>query len=128
MPLLSFSDASNIEIALRKFELSMLSEIGYAINFDTEAMSSKNIQKEERYIFYPEQGFRLVNDSSNTKISIKGSEIKAIKNQDFSSPNTLKAAKKILRLAIDHHLDGKELNSKKVFQSITSKKKVNLIL
>ena len=119
------SDASNIEIALRKFELSMLSEIGYAINFDTEAMSSKNIQKEERYIFYPEQGFRLVNDSSNTKIIIKGSEIKAIKNQDFSSPNTLKAAKKILRLAIDHHLDGKELNSKKVFQSITSKKKTN---
>ena len=55
----------------------------------------------------------------------KRSEIKAIKNQDFSSPDTLKAAKKILRLAIDHHLDGKELNSKKVFQSITSKKKAN---
>ena len=100
----------------------MLSEIGYAINFDTEAMSSKNIQAKEGYIFYPEQGFRLANDSNATKTIIKGSEIKAIKNQDFSSPNILRAAKKILRLSIEHHLDGKELNSKKVFQSITSKK------
>ena len=116
------SDAGNIEIALRKFEISMLSEIGYAINFDTEAMSSKNIQGEKDYIFYPEQGFRLANDNNTTKTIIKGSEIKAIKNQDFSSPNILRAAKKVLRLSIEHHLDGKELNSKKVFQSITSKK------
>ena len=63
-----------------------------------------------------------LNDNNTTKTIIKGSEIKAIKNQDFSSPNILRAAKKVLRLSIEHHLDGKELNSKKVFQSITAKK------
>lgn len=56
------------------------------------------------------------------KLLLKVQKIKAIKNQDFSSPNILRAAKKVLRLSIEHHLDGKELNSKKVFQSITAKK------
>ena len=117
----NLSEAENIEITLRNFELFMLSEIGYAINFDTEAMSSKNIEEELEYIFHAEQGFRLASNINNKRDIVKGSEIKAIKNLDFSNADTLRAAKSILRLSIEHHLAGKELNSKKVFKSITSK-------
>jgi recombinational DNA repair protein (RecF pathway) len=44
--------------------------------------------------------------------------IQAINEGNFSGQETLVWAKKILRLSIQYHLDGKELKSKKVFKAM----------
>ena len=46
----NLSSADSSEIILREFEIELLTEIGYAINFRTEAMSSKKIEPNLLYL------------------------------------------------------------------------------
>ena len=112
------SDVDSSEAVLRTFEINLLSQIGYAINFQTEAMSSNDIEAEQVYRFVVEEGFIRSNTKTPHYSLIKGSIIKAIKRGDYSTSQILKAAKKITRESIKYHLSGKELNTKKVFRSI----------
>jgi len=113
-----FSESKPIEPSLREFEILMLSEIGYAINFSTEANSQKPIETDMEYVFFVDQGFVSKGVHNSDSLLIKGHTIQAINDGDFSDQETLICAKKILRLSIQHHLDGKELKSKKVFRAI----------
>jgi len=112
------SDIDSSEAVLRIFEINLLSQIGYAINFQTEAMSSNEIEAEQVYRFVVEQGFIRSNTTTPHHSLIKGSIIKAIEKGDYSTSQILKAAKRITRESIKYHLSGKELNTKKVFRSI----------
>jgi len=114
----NFSESKPIEPSLRQFEILMLSEIGYAINFSTEAHSQKPIETDMEYVFFVEQGFVSKRDHNSDSLLIKGHTIQAINEGNFSDKETLICAKKILRLSIQYHLDGKELKSKKVFRAI----------
>tara|TARA_B100000959_G_scaffold284702_1_gene357086 strand:+ start:1629 stop:2357 length:729 start_codon:yes stop_codon:yes gene_type:complete len=112
------SDVDFSESVLRTFEIKLLSQIGYAINFQTEGMSSNYIDAEQVYRFVVEEGFVRSHSTTPHDSLIKGSIIKAIDRGDYSTPQVLKAAKRITRKSIKYHLSGKELNTKKVFKSI----------
>ena len=113
-----FSESNPIEPILRQFEILMLSEIGYAINFETEALSQKPIEADLDYVFIAEQGFVSKRNHNSSPLVVKGQVIQAINQGNFSDQETLVCAKKILRWSIQYHLDGKELKSKKVFKAM----------
>ena len=73
-----FSESDPIEPSLRQFEILMLSEIGYAINFTTEAHSQKPIETDLDYVFIVEKGFVSKQDQNPDSFGIKGHVIKAI--------------------------------------------------
>ena len=114
----NLSNADSSEIILREFEIQLLTEIGYAINFQTEAMSSKKIEPNLSYRFIAEEGFVSSVTSSARDALIKGSVIQSIDRKDFSQPETMRAAKRIIRESVKYHLSGKELNTKKVLKSL----------
>ena len=114
----NLSNADSSEIILREFEIQLLTEIGYAINFQTEAMSSKKIEPNLSYRFIAEEGFISSVTSSPRDTLIKGSVIQSIDRKDFSQPETMRAAKRIIRESVKYHLSGKELNTKKVVKSL----------
>ena len=114
----NLSNADSSEIILREFEIQLLTEIGYAINFQTEAMSSKKIEPNLSYRFIAEEGFVSSVTSSARDTLIKGSVIQSIDQKDFSQPQTMRAAKRIIRESVKYHLSGKELNTKKVVKSL----------
>ncbi len=114
----NLSNADSSEIILREFEIQLLTEIGYAINFQTEAMSSKKIEPNLSYRFIAEEGFVSSVTSSPRDTLIKGSVIQSIDRKDFSQPQTMRAAKRIIRESVKYHLSGKELNTKKVVKSL----------
>ena len=114
----NLSNADSSEIILREFEIQLLTEIGYAINFQTEAMSSKKIEPNLSYRFIAEEGFVSSVTSSARDALIKGSVIQSIDRKDFSQPETMRAAKRIIRESVKYHLSGKELNTKKVVKSL----------
>ena len=112
-----FKSSDQHEPMLRMFEIKLLEEIGYAINFQTEALNAKKIEIDEFYRYEPEQGFHLLpEDSQINKYS--GKQINRIQDMDFSDPETLLAAKKITRETIQFHLGGRELMTKKMYRSI----------
>ena len=98
---------------LRLFELELLRLLGYAVNFDHEAQSHDDIDPERHYEYRAEQGpVRVARDSG--AMVFRGAELIAIREHRLDDPQTLRAASRLLRGVINHHLDGRELKSRKV--------------
>jgi recombinational DNA repair protein (RecF pathway) len=51
-------------------------------------------------------------------MTFSGSELIAIRDRDFSRPETLRSAGRLLREVIAFHLDGRELKSRRVFRDM----------
>ena len=115
--LTQFKSSDQHEPMLRMFEIKLLEEIGYAINFQTEVLNAKKIESDEFYRYEPEQGFHLLPEDSHIN-KYSGKQINRIQEMDFSDPETLLAAKKITRETIQFHLGGRELMTKKMYRSI----------
>ena len=111
--------ASNGEIApcLRQFEIELLRMLGYALNLDHDTQSQEPLQPQQHYEYRVEQGPVPVSARDGPMI-FTGVELDAIRKQQFGETVILKKAGRLLRNVIAYHLDGKELNSRKVLQEL----------
>ena len=88
--------------------------LGYGIDFENEIDNNSSIQKDEKYLFISEKGFK-----KSEKGNLTGEDIINIKNRNLVevSKNLLK---EITTRAIGFCLDGKELSSRQIFKSLRS--------
>lgn len=113
------SAASNgaLEAALRRFELCLLAEMGVGLEFTHCAGSGEPIDPEGAYRWVQESGFELSSEAPAPKRRVfAGQDLLAIAAGDFSTPQTLRAAKTISRLSLGPLLGGKPLKSREFFQ------------
>jgi DNA repair protein RecO (recombination protein O) len=123
--LVSLQGDENIEIVLRRFELSLLSELGYGINLESDCHSHEPIESAKSYRFTPDIGFELSQESSHGGTSVGGSNtrlflgehIQAIQQLQLDDSDASRAAKRLLRLALNAHLGEKPLMSRSLFVS-----------
>lgn len=114
---------SPIEPSLRRFELDLLDYLGYGINFEAvpapmhtqAAQQSSEIAADTLYRYFPETGFIAVTMGQRDEECFAGSDLINIQERNFYGPNTLRAAKKLLRMALVPHLGNKPLRSRDVF-------------
>ena len=118
--LIALQGNGNMEVILRKFELSLLAELGYAINLDEDYLSHQPINVGCYYRFTPDIGFELTeqteDDEQNPRV-FQGEDLIALRDFDLNEQSTAKAAKRLLRLALSAHLGEKPLNSRLLFGS-----------
>lgn len=100
-----------IEPILRRFEHVLLNAAGYAPSFSHEATSGKLIHPELNYQFIAGSGFIV------SQTGILGRHIQAISDDNYNSLDTLRAAKMIMRQAILYVMDGKLIQSRKLFKT-----------
>jgi len=107
--------ASSTELAanLRVFEIELLRLLGYALNLEHEALSQQPIDTSESYEYRVEQGLVRVSRQEGPLV-FGGDVILGISATRFDEPNVLQGAGRLLREVIKHHLDGRELKSRKV--------------
>ena len=128
---------SPLEATLRRFELELLAELGYALNLRTDCRHQA-IEANKQYRYLPDAGFEEAehdpdgypepelppDDQSAPQAEIAASEnqrifagthLLAIARLDFGHPQTAPAAKRLLRQALAPHLAGKPLNSRALF-------------
>jgi DNA repair protein RecO (recombination protein O) len=107
--------ASSAEIAanLRVFEIELLRLLGYAINLEYESASHQPLETGVFYEYRVEQGPVRVERQSGPMV-FDGEVLRAVGDVQFDDPEVLLAAGRLLREVIRHHLDGKELKSRKV--------------
>ena len=96
------------EHALREFELALLGNLGYGIDFT--------------YRYREEKGFiaSLLVD----QLSFTGRDLKALAERRFPDPITLRAAKRFTRMALKPYLGGKPLKSRELFRQFVGKRPV----
>ncbi|ARG99813.1 DNA repair protein RecO [Legionella micdadei] len=102
-------DRVAIEVLLRRFEWALLFACGYGVSFTQEAHSVTPINAHQFYQFVPGEGFVLAGTG------ILGEYILALAQGQLNQLDVLKAAKFIMRQAVDHLLGGRELKSRKLY-------------
>lgn len=112
---------NDVAPCLRQFELGLLSQIGYALNLNHEYGTEKELDEQQYYEYRLEQGPVAVSRTEGTLI-FSGEMLTAIGKQQFSKPDVLRAASRLLREVIAFHLGGKELKSRKVLLDIHRQK------
>lgn len=108
------------EASLRRFELAVLAQLGYGVDFLHCAGSGEPVSDLMTYQYREEKGFiaSLVVDHN----SFTGFELKSLASGEFPTLDTLKAAKRFTRMALKPYLGGKPLKSRELFRQFAIKK------
>ena len=109
--LAQLNTTTQLEPLLRRFELCLLTALGYAINF-TQDILVKPLLPLAYYQYQLERGFIEVDDVSDG--GWQGQYLLAIAAQDWTQAQTRQAAKYILRTALAAHLGNKPLKSREL--------------
>jgi DNA repair protein RecO (recombination protein O) len=107
---------TQIEAALRTFELDLMDNIGYGINLGYDLHHEKPVALNKKYRFNRDMG--IIEDTDGP---FSGAALMAMAQRNFEDPQTLIAAKLLMRAVIDTHLQGKRLNSRAVINSIVKR-------
>lgn len=114
----SANDVPGIEILLRHFEWGMLTDLGYEIALDRDS-DYRAIDPDLNYRYDADAGFlptpRRV-DPAQQQACFRGAELLAMAAQQWQEPGVLKAAKRLMRLALAPHLGDKPLKSRELFR------------
>lgn len=113
----SLAATESIAACLRHFEIELLRQIGYALNFDHESGSQQALQADQNYEYRVEQGPVAVNKTEGPLV-FSGAMLGAIGAKEFYDSGTLRAASRLMREVISFHLGGKELKSRKVLVDV----------
>ncbi|MDP6653813.1 MAG: DNA repair protein RecO [Gammaproteobacteria bacterium] len=117
--LIALQGSENIETVLRRFELNLLAELGYAINLEEDFCSHEAIEPDSHYRFTPDMGFELLHsdDANDSPHSFQGRHLVRLREMDLQDRDTAKSAKRLLRMALTAHLGEKSINSRGLFAS-----------
>lgn len=102
---------------LRAFEIDLLRLLGYALDLEYEARSGELLDDSAHYEYRVEEG-PIRSRADADRETYTGARLKAVAAGAFEDAETLRAANRLLRRVIHHHLGGKELKSRKVLLSM----------
>ena len=109
--------AIDVAACLRRFELEFLGLLGYALNLTVEAGTQKDVDPDRFYDYRVEEGPVPVEREEGPMV-FKGAMLLAIGAESFEDAKVLRAANRLLREVIAHHLGGKALQSRKVLLEV----------
>lgn len=102
---------------LRRFELEALALLGYAVVLDHDTGTGQALRAGEHYEYCVPDG-PVPAGARRGPMVFSGSELQSIARQEFSNPETLASAGRLLRSVVAWHLGGRELKSRKVLREM----------
>lgn len=115
--LVALQQTQEHEYILRIFEKQLLKEMGYGIQFDKDIVGEA-LEPEQHYVFDPKHGFSCSNNLVQNKAIFLGKHIIALHNETMQSKEEFKAAKYLMRIAIESLLGDKPPKSRELFIGI----------
>lgn len=106
------------DVILRHFELGLLQELGYGIDFSADSRSGAPISADACYVFDPGEGLTAVaGDAGLAPAALfPGADLLAIAAGHFDDA-ARRSAKRLCRLALAEHLGSRPLKSRELFVS-----------
>ncbi|MEX2469273.1 MAG: DNA repair protein RecO [Pseudohongiellaceae bacterium] len=118
--LLELQGTAALETVLRRFEMTLLGELGYGLNLNEECFSHRPIEAGLSYRFTPDVGFEQAPKDDNGERIFLGRHLIALKDMTLQENEAAAAAKRLLRQALGVHLGDKPLASRSLFTSRNS--------
>jgi DNA repair protein RecO (recombination protein O) len=110
----------DIEPILRRFELRLLQELGYAVELSREATTHAPIAAEREYLYVVERGPvpALPGETPANAVRLSGRTLIDLERGDFGSAETAAQSKQLMRLLIHHSLNGQELATRMLVRDL----------
>ena len=103
-----------VEKSLRKFELELLQEIGYALNLEQDAVTEQPLRNEQWYEFRVEQGAVPVDHDRAEGLYFTGADLLLIGRLELDEKHALRKAKQLLRHVLDYHIGDNGLQTRRI--------------
>ena len=97
---------------LRRLELKLLQELGYAVPL-THQSEGVPIVAENEYLYLPERGAVSPN-TVETGVQLSGKTLLDMARDDYSDPATLLQSKQLMRMLLAHYLGDKPLHTRQL--------------
>jgi DNA repair protein RecO (recombination protein O) len=115
-----------LAVTLRKFELALLRELGYALQLSEEADTHAAIDERRAYIYVMERGpmpldridDERVEGTQRRGLKLRGKTLLDLANGDYSDATTLAEAKQLTRAAINQQLGDKFLHTRQLIREL----------
>ncbi len=112
---------------LRRFEKTLLKELGYGLTLEVDVDTGRPVVPEGRYAFLIERGpvarlnagaHQVGETAGDDTPSLCGKTLLDMAADDYSDPRTRLESRRLMRQLIAHHLGGKSLQSRRVFMDL----------
>lgn len=110
-------EGGDFERILRRFEKSLLADIGYGATFDIDADTRAAIEPGARYVYQPERG--ALREAGQPGCPVIGKTLLDLAADRFDDPVTLVEAKALMRSLINHTLGAKPLYTRQLLRELT---------
>ena len=111
--------AGPIEAVLRRFELDLLASLGFGLNLASDTRGQA-LAPDAAYRYRMEEGPQALPPGARIgrAMNFSGAELLGIAGRDWDRGDIRRAARRLLKAAIDFYLDGRPLNTRKVFAAM----------
>jgi DNA repair protein RecO (recombination protein O) len=113
-------DPRAIEPVLRRFELAMLRELGYAVELGHDVADGAAIDPDREYWYVVERGPVPADGTAQRADAVKlsGLTLVHLDRGRFDDPRTAAQAKSLMRMLIHHCLNGQELSTRAIVRDL----------
>ncbi|MHB1946752.1 MAG: DNA repair protein RecO [Gammaproteobacteria bacterium] len=122
--LLELQDAQLAQKTLRLFEKKLLEELGYGHQLQYDISHGNPFVAEQNYQFFPEQGFELYQEGCIVAEAFifSGKSLIALEKEQLDDEQSLRDAKRLMRLLLAPLLGSQPLQSRKLFLEVEKAK------
>jgi DNA repair protein RecO (recombination protein O) len=112
--LMALAHGASETAELRRFEKTLLRELGYGLSLDREAVSGLAVQVDRRYVYQIERG-AIEATEEDAALTLSGKTLLDLMADDYTDPRTLAESKVLMRQLMAHYLGGQALQSRRIF-------------
>lgn len=106
---------------LRRFEMRLLAELGYALPLTHTADAGEPIDPDTRYHYAFDQGARRFVAEPGTRWPVvRGATLIALAEQRYPDAATAAEAKQLMRDVLDHYLESRRIESRRIVADLRS--------
>lgn len=107
------------ESVLRRFELQLLRELGYAVTLDHDVQTGGTILAERHYVYVIERGPVAAGTSDSGKgVELTGQTLLDMQSGKFDSGATQQQSKTLMRTLINHYLGNQVLHTRQMLREL----------
>jgi len=103
------------EATLRVYEKNLLEELGYGLELGV-TIGGDTIEEGQMYYYRPREGLVPVTQSLDNGVMISGRSLLCLQHEQLEEPQVLKETKRLMRLLIEQHLDGRPLRTRDLYR------------
>lgn len=102
---------------LRRFEVRLLKELGYAVSLERDAGSGEPVAADRCYEYVIERG-PLATAPSASRQQLRGQTLLDMAREDYTDNTTVQEAKQLMRFLINHYLSGQPLHTRQLIKDL----------